>query len=224
MTRGGGPLEPVALEGQFVRLEPMSLGHHAGLSAVGLDPEIWRYTLGVVKTPEEMRAYMDDALKLQQSGTTLPFVTIERSSGRVVGSTRFGNYDPANRRIEIGWTWIAPPWQRTAINTEAKYLMLSHAFERLGCVRVELKTDVLNTPSRKAMLRIGAKEEGVLRKHSLVWNGRYRDSIYYSILDDEWPGVKQELEKMLTARMSPRATRGCSGSGPRRSCPKSICL
>jgi RimJ/RimL family protein N-acetyltransferase len=205
MTRGGGPLEPSALEGQFVRLEPMSLGHHAGLSAVGLDPEIWRYTLGVVKTPEEMRAYMDDALKLQQSGTTLPFVTIERSSGRVVGSTRFGNYDPANRRIEIGWTWIAPPWQRTAINTEAKYLMLSHAFERLGCVRVELKTDVLNTPSRKAMLRIGAKEEGVLRKHSLVWNGRYRDSIYYSILDDEWPGVKQELEKMLTARMSPRA-------------------
>ncbi len=205
MTRGGGPLDPVVLEGHFVRLAPMTLEHHAGLSAVGLDPEIWRYTLVVVKTPEEMRAYMDDALKLQQSGTTLPFVTIERSSGRVVGSTRFGNYDPANRRIEIGWTWIAPPWQRTAINTEAKYLMLSHAFERLGCVRVELKTDVLNTPSRKAMLRIGAKEEGVLRKHSLVWSGRYRDSIYYSILDDEWPGVKQELEKMLTARTSPRA-------------------
>lgn len=200
MTRGGGPLEPLVLEGSFVRLEPMTPEHHAGLAAVGLDPEIWRYTLSMVRTPEDMRAYMNDALKLQRAGATLPFVTIERSSGRIVGSTRFGNYDAGNRRIEIGWTWIAPPWQRTAINTEAKYLMLSHAFEKLGCVRVELKTDVLNTPSRKAMLRIGAKEEGVLRKHSLVWNGRYRDSIYYSILDDEWAGVKRELEKMLIRR------------------------
>ena len=200
MSRGGGPLEPVVLDGDFVRLEPMALEHHAGLSEVGLDPEIWRYTLVVVKTPDEMRSYMESAMQLQRDGTTLPFVTIERSSGRIVGSTRFGNYDPANRRIEIGWTWIAPPWQRTAINTEAKYLMLTHAFGKLGCVRVELKTDVLNTPSRKAMLRIGATEEGVLRKHSLVWDGRYRDSIYYSILDEEWPGVKQQLEKMLIRR------------------------
>jgi RimJ/RimL family protein N-acetyltransferase len=194
------------LEGDFVRLEPMTLEHHAGLSAVGLDPEIWRFTLVVVQTPEEMRGYMDAALELQRGGTTLPFVTIERSSGQIVGSTRFGNYDPANRRIEIGWTWIAPRWQRTAINTEAKYLMLAHAFEKLHCVRVELKTDVLNTPSRKAMLRIGAKEEGVLRKHSLVWDGRYRDSIYYSILDDEWATVKQELEKMLIRRPEPASS------------------
>ena len=206
MSRGGGPLRPIVLEGDFVRLEPMTLEHHAGLSAVGLDPEIWRFTLVVVQTPEEMRDYMDAALELQRGGTTLPFVTIERSSGQIVGSTRFGNYDPANRRIEIGWTWIAPRWQRTAINTEAKYLMLSHAFEKLHCVRVELKTDVLNTPSRKAMLRIGAKEEGVLRKHSLVWDGRYRDSIYYSILDDEWPTVKQELEKMLIRRPEPASS------------------
>jgi RimJ/RimL family protein N-acetyltransferase len=200
VSRGGRPLEPVVLEADFVRLEPMTLGHHAGLSAVGLDPEIWRYTLVLVKTADDMRSYMESALELQREGTTLPFVTIERSSGRIVGSTRFGNYDPANRRIEIGWTWIAPPWQRTAINTEAKYLMLSHAFEKLGCVRVELKTDVLNAASRKAMLRIGATEEGVLRKHSLVWDGRFRDSIYYSILDEEWPGVKQQLEKMLIRR------------------------
>ena len=203
MSRGGGPLRPIVLEGDFVRLEPMTLEHHAGLSAVGLDPEIWRFTLVVVQTPEEMRGYMDAALELQRGGAALPFVTIERSSGQIVGSTRFGNYDSANRRIEIGWTWIAPRWQRTAINTEAKYLMLSHAFEKLHCVRVELKTDVLNTRSRKAMLRIGAKEEGVLRKHSLVWDGRYRDSIYYSILDDEWPTVKQELEKMLIRRPEP---------------------
>lgn len=200
MSRGGGPLEPVVLDGDFVRLEPMTLSHHAGLSEVGLDPGIWRYTLVVVKTPDDMRSYMESAIKLQRDGTTLPLVTIERSSGRIVGSTRFGNYDPANRRIEIGWTWIAPAWQRTAINTEAKYLMLTHAFETLCCVRVELKTDVLNTPSRKAMLRIGATEEGVLRKHSLVWDGRFRDSIYYSILDEEWPGVKQQLEKMLIRR------------------------
>ena len=190
----------MVLDGDFVRLEPMTLEHHGGLSEVGLDPEIWRYTLQVVKTPDDMRSYMESAIKLQRDGSTLPFVTIERSSGRIVGSTRFGNYDPANRRIEIGWTWIAPPWQRTAINTEAKYLMLTHAFEKLGCVRVELKTDVLNTPSRKAMLRIGATEEGVLRKHSLVWDGRFRDSIYYSILDEEWPGVKQQLEMMLVRR------------------------
>jgi len=206
VSRGGGPLRPIVLEGDFVRLEPMTLEHHAGLSAVGLDPEIWRFTLVVVQTPEEMRGYMDAALELQREGTALPFVTIERSSGQIVGSTRFGNYDSANRRIEIGWTWIAPRWQRTAINTEAKYLMLAHAFEKLHCVRVELKTDVLNTPSRKAMLRIGAKEEGVLRKHSLVWDGRYRDSIYYSILDDEWPTVKQELEKMLIRRPEPASS------------------
>jgi len=206
VSRAGGPLRPIVLEGDFVRLEPMTLEHHAGLSAIGLDPEIWRFTLVVVQTPEEMRGYMDAALELQRGGTTLPFVTIERSSGQIVGSTRFGNYDPANRRIEIGWTWIAPRWQRTAINTEAKYLMLSHAFEKLHCVRVELKTDVLNTRSRKAMLRIGAKEEGVLRKHSLVWDGRYRDSIYYSILDDEWATVKQELEKMLIRRPEPASS------------------
>ncbi|HEY6088689.1 MAG TPA: GNAT family protein [Gemmatimonadaceae bacterium] len=207
MNRTGGPLEPIVLEGDFVRLEPMTLDHHAGLTEVGLDPQIWRYTLVVIGTPEEMRSYMESALKLQRQGTTLPFVTIERSSGRIVGSTRFGNYDPANRRIEIGWTWIAPAWQRTAINTEAKLLMLSHAFEKLHCVRVELKTDVLNTPSRKAMLRIGAKEEGVLRKHSLVWDGRYRDSIYYSVLDEEWPGVKQQLQKMLIRRPEPAPSR-----------------
>jgi N-acetyltransferase len=201
------PLEPVVLEGDFVRLEPMTLEHHAGLTEVGLDPEIWRYTLVLVRTPQEMRSYMQSALDLQREGTTLPFVTIERSSGRTVGSTRFGNYDPSNRRIEIGWTWIAPPWQRTAINTEAKYLMLSHAFEKLHCVRVELKTDVLNAPSRQAMLRIGAKEEGILRKHSLVWNGRYRDSIYYSILDDEWPGVKEQLERMLIRRPQSTSSR-----------------
>jgi len=200
MSRVPAALEPIVLEGDFVRLEPMTLEHHGGLSEIGLDPEIWRYTTVMIRTPEEMRSYMESALSLPREGTTLPFVTIERSSGRIVGSTRFGNFDPANRRIEIGWTWIARPWQRTAINTEAKYLMLSHAFEKVRCVRVELKTDVLNAPSRKAVLRIGAKEEGILRKHTLMWTGRYRDSIYHSILDEEWPEVKQQLERMLIRR------------------------
>ena len=174
--------------------------HHAGLTAIGLDPEIWRLTVAVVRTPEEMRSYMESALRLQAERSSLPFVTIERSSGRIVGSTRFGNYDPLNRRIEIGWTWLAGAWQRTATNTEAKYLMLTHAFERLGCVRVELKTDVLNLPSRKAMTRIGAKEEGILRKHTLMWTGRYRDTVFYSILDAEWPQVKARLETLLIRR------------------------
>lgn len=200
MTVAPARLEPVVLEGSFIRLEPMTPEHHRPLSEIGLDPEIWRYTVSMIRTPDEMREYMDSALQLKEAGATLPFVTIERSSGRVVGSTRYGNYDPANRRVEIGWTWLAKPWQRTAINTEAKYLMLTHAFERLHCVRVELKTDVLNTPSRQAMLRIGAKEEGVLRKHTLMWSGRYRDSIYYSILDEEWPEVKSQLERMLVRR------------------------
>jgi RimJ/RimL family protein N-acetyltransferase len=188
------------LDGSFVRLEPMTMEHHQGLTEVGLDPEIWRRAIAPIRTPEEMRSYMETALRLQAEGTALPFVTIERSSGRIVGSTRFGNYDRPNHRAEIGWTWLAPPWQRTVTNTEAKYLMLTHAFERLGCVRVELKTDVLNSPSRNAILRIGGKEEGVFRKHTLTWTGRYRDSIYYSILDEEWPEVKAHLETLLARR------------------------
>jgi RimJ/RimL family protein N-acetyltransferase len=178
----------------------MTMSHHAGLTAIGLDPDVWRLTVANVRTPEEMRGYMEAALRLQTEGSSLPFVTIERSSDQIVGSTRFGNYDPLNRRIEIGWTWVAKEWRRTAINTEAKYLMLKHAFERLGCVRVELKTDVLNLTSRNAMKRIGAKEEGILRKHTLMWTGRYRDTVFYSILDEEWPQIKGQLETLLVRR------------------------
>ncbi len=178
----------------------MTMEHHPGLTEIGLDPVIWQRAIAPIRTPEEMRSYMETALRLNAEGTALPFVTIERSSGRIVGSTRFGNYDRPNHRVEIGWTWLAPPWQRTVTNTEAKYLMLTHAFERLGCVRVELKTDVLNSASRNAILRIGAREEGIFRKHTLTWTGRYRDSIYYSILDEEWPQVKHRLETLLVRR------------------------
>jgi len=190
-------IRPVVLEGQAVRLEPLSMDHHSALCAVGLDPELWRWTFALVQTPEQMRRYIQAALDAQARGGELPFATCERASGRVVGSTRFGNIDRANRRVEIGWSWIAGPWQRTAVNTEAKYLMLWHAFEQWGCVRVELKTDVLNEASRRAILRLGAKEEGVLRQHMITATGRLRDTVYYSILDGEWPGVKATLEEKL---------------------------
>jgi len=205
----GGPasmdIRPVLLEGRLVRLEPLSMDHHAALCAVGFDPELWRWTLNLVETPEQMREYMKAALDAQARGSELPFATCERASGRAVGSTRFGNIDRADRRVEIGWTWIARPWQRTAVNTEAKYLMLRHAFEQWGCVRVELKTDVLNETSRATLRRLGAKEEGVLRRHMITATGRIRDTVYYSILDTEWPAVKAMLEAKLVQPARPGA-------------------
>lgn len=190
---------PVTLDGQTVRLEPMSLDHLDALTALGADEALWRWTTTAAHTPELMRAYMDDALGARTRGTALPFVTVERSSGRIVGSTRFGNIDVANRRLEIGWTWLAAPWQRTRANTEAKYLLLRHAFETLGAQRVELKTDALNERSRAAILRLGATEEGTFRKHLVTWTGRVRDSVWFSIIDDEWPRVREGLEERLSA-------------------------
>jgi RimJ/RimL family protein N-acetyltransferase len=188
----------VILEGARVRLEPLTLEHHAALCEVGLDPELWQWIPYRATTAEEMLGYIKSALKDQAAGTAQPFATVERSTGRVIGSTRYMNIDVTNRRREIGATWIAKPWQRTAINTEAKYLMLRHALETLGCIRVELKTDALNQKSRNAILRIGAKEEGTLRRHVVTWTGRVRDSVYFSVLDSEWPQVKAELEAKLT--------------------------
>ena len=200
----GMDIRPVVLEGQVVRLVPLTRDHHPALSAVGLDPELWRWTTQVVTTPQQMAAYVEAALTDQTRGTALPFATCLRD-GRVVGSTRFGNIDQANRRVEIGWTWIARPWQRSAVNTEAKYLMLRHAFEQWGCLRVELKTDALNQVSRRAILRLGAKEEGVLRKHMTTETGRIRDTVYFSILDTEWPAVKDRLLAMLAQPTGPHS-------------------
>jgi len=191
-------VQPVTLEGKCIRLEPLSLAHHAALCHVGLDQDVWRWITAPVRTPEEMRAYIETALAEQAAGTALPFATIERASGRAIGSTRYGNIDRSNRRVEIGWTWIARPWQRTAVNTEAKYLMLRHAFETLGCIRVEIKTDSLNERSRKAILRIGAQEEGTFRNHMITASGRIRHTVYYSIIDSEWPAVKANLEEKLS--------------------------
>lgn len=195
-------LIPVVLEGTHVRLEPMHEDHMAGLLDVGLDAELWRWTVTQIHSRTDMAAYIAAALEHQRQGTDLPFVTIERATGRVVGSTRFGNIDRPNRRVEIGWTWVARPWQRTPINTEAKYLMLRHAFEQFDCNRVELKTDALNEQSRAAILRIGAVEEGILRSHMITENGRVRDTVYYSVLRSEWPHVRERLEARLARPIS----------------------
>jgi N-acetyltransferase len=190
-------LKPAVLEGAHVRLEPLSLTHLDGLCAVGLDPELWKWIPTPVRDREQMKAYVELALDEQRRGVALPFATVLKAEGRVIGSTRYANISLKDRRVEIGWTWIGKPWQRSAVNTEAKYLMLRHAFEALGCVRVELKTDALNDKSRNAILRIGAKQEGVFRKHVLTHSGRMRDTVYFSILDGEWPAVKAGLEAKL---------------------------
>jgi len=200
-------VEPVTLMGRHVRLEPLSLRHHDALCQVGLDEELWRWIPAPVRTPDEMRAYIETALREQAAGTALPFATIDQSSGRAIGSTRYGNIDRANRRVEIGWTWVAVPWQRTAANTEAKYLMLRHAFETLGSIRVELKTDSLNEGSRNAILRLGAKEEGTLRNHMITASGRIRHTVYFSVTDAEWPAVRTSLLEKL-ARFPAAGTRG----------------
>lgn len=190
-------VEPVTLEGRHIRLEPLRMEHHEALCEWGLDPLLWRFTTTNIRTPEEMRGYVETALKEQQAGKSLPFVTVEQSSGSVIGSTRYGNIERAHRGLEIGWTWVANPWQRTPVNTEAKYLMLRHAFETLGAMRVSLKTDSINEISRRAILRLGAKEEGTFRNHMITDTGRIRHTVFFSIIDSEWPSVKANLEEKL---------------------------
>ena len=197
-----GPLKidlPLTLEGSFVRLEPIRREHADLFWDVAHNDleDIFRWIPYSMKTREDFQRLIDKAFTEQERGESIVFATVERASGRVIGSTRFMNIDRTNRRVEIGSTWIAPAWQRTAINTEAKYLMLRHAFEIWGCVRVELKTDALNQKSRTAILRIGAKEEGTLRRHVVTSTGRVRDSVYFGILDSEWPEVKARLEEKL---------------------------
>lgn len=187
-------VEPVTLEGKFVRMEPLSMAHHAALCEVALDEELWRWTPTQVHTPDAMDKFIAQALELQAAGSVLAFATFYKPDNRVVGGSRYLNIDKPNHRLEIGSTFVGKPWQRSVVNTEAKYLMLRHAFETLGCLRVEFKTDSLNTRSREALLRIGAKFEGIFRNHIICESGRVRHSVYFSITDEEWPGVKADLE------------------------------
>ena len=189
---------PVTLEGSVVRLEPLRREHAQLFWEIAHQDleDIFRWIPYSMKTPQDFERLIDKAFDEQERGESVVFATVEQSSGRTIGSTRFMNIDRVNRRVEIGSTWIAPAWQRTGVNTDAKYLMLRHAFEEWKCMRVELKTDALNHKSRNAILRIGAKEEGTLRRHLITWTGRVRDTVYFSILDDEWPQAKARLEAM----------------------------
>jgi RimJ/RimL family protein N-acetyltransferase len=190
---------PFSLEGAHVRLEPLRRKHAPMLWEIAKDhlQDLFQWIPYKLDTLENFREFNGLVLEEQKRGVSIAFATFEYQSNQIVGTTRFMNMDLANRKVEIGSTWIAPPWQRTPINTEAKYLMLGHAFEVWKCMRVELKTDALNQRSRQAILRLGAREEGTLRKHMLAWNGRQRDSVYFSILDTEWPEVKARLESKL---------------------------
>src|SRR5580704_14086668 len=193
---------PITLQGSVIRLEPIRREHAEFFWQVAKDSldSIFQWIPYRMKTSEDFEQLVEKALAEQARGESVVFATVERSSGKVIGSTRFMNIDRINRRVEIGSTWIAPAWQRTAVNTEAKFLMLLHAFEVWKCIRVELKTDALNQKSRNAILRIGAKEEGILRRHLITHTGRVRDTVYFSILDSEWPEVKPRLEEMLRTR------------------------
>ena len=191
-------LSPVTLTGHYVRLEPLSLKHLTDLTYSGRDPSLWQYMrYGLVTSEEKMRDFIAYLLDHQAKGTDLPFATIYLKTGKAVGMTRYLDIQPENRALEIGGTWISPQYQRTAVNTEAKFLMLRHAFEVLGCLRVQIKTDLCNTQSQRAIERIGAIREGVLREHMLMPDGTLRSSVYYSILAAEWPAVKKRLEEMM---------------------------
>lgn len=191
-------VKPVVLPGTYVRLEPMTEEHIAGLAEIGVGQPFWHFMLyGDIQSVDDMRNWVLDILARAEKGTDLPFVAINLESERVAGATRYLNIMPKDRGLEIGGTWYGPEFQRTYVNTECKYLLLRHAFETLGCIRVQLKTDLRNERSQRAIERIGAVKEGVLRNHMILPDGHYRHSVFYSILDTEWPRVKQRLEEML---------------------------
>jgi RimJ/RimL family protein N-acetyltransferase len=191
-------VKPIILQGKHVRLEPMTEAHIPALAEIGVGQPFWDFMVyGRMETVDDMRGWVQDILSRAEKGTDLPFVAIHLASGRVAGATRYMNIMPNDRGLEIGGTWYGPEFQRTVVNTECKYLLLSHAFETLGCIRVQLKTDLRNERSQKAIERLGAVKEGVLRNHMILPDGHLRHSVFYSILDTEWPGVKERLEEMM---------------------------
>jgi len=192
-------VESVVLEGRLVRLEPLRVDHFPALAEVALDSEIWRWTRTRVTSEADLRAWMDEALEQAARGEALPWVTMSRASGKIIGSTRYMDIDARNRGLEIGGTWIAPAWQRSGINVEAKYLQLRHAFETLGAIRVAFKTHHKNVKSQNAIAALGATQEGVFRNHMITQDGSFRHSVWFSIIQEEWPAVKIELEARMAA-------------------------
>jgi len=193
-------VQPVVLEGPRVRLEPLNPGHFDDLAAVAFDAALWRWTIMGPQDESGLRRWFDLALANAEAGTERPFATIDRATGRAIGSSRFLSIVPEHRRLEIGWTWIAGAFQRTGANREAKLLQLTHAFETLGANRVEFKTHALNDRSRTALAGIGATFEGVFRNHMIMPDGSIRHSAYFSVIADEWPAVKARLEADLATR------------------------
>lgn len=194
---------PVLITGARVALEPLALRHLDDLTKVGADEAIWRWLPTAHHQPGAMRLFIESALMAQQQRAALPFATIDLLTGKAVGSTRYHHVDAEHRRLEIGVTWIGTEHQRSHINTEAKLLQLWYAIEVLKCRRIELKADVDNAKSRAAILRIGATEEGIFRKHMLYADGRNRDNVYFSIIDDDWPTVRARLEGRLGYPVTP---------------------
>jgi RimJ/RimL family protein N-acetyltransferase len=191
-------LRPITLEGQIVRLEPLSEAHVAGLAEVGLEPQIWRHMLyGNVDSEEKLLSFVRSILSRQAEGTALPFTVMYKATGKPIGCTRYMSISIADRSVEIGGTWYGLDYQQTGVNTECKLLLLRHAFEVWGCIRVQLKTDLNNTRSQAAIERIGAVKEGVLRNHMIRPDGTIRHSVLYSIIDSEWPQVKARLEGLM---------------------------
>lgn len=191
-------LTPVTLTGRHVRLEPMTEAHIPALTEIGAGQNFWHFMLyGDMRTEDDMRNWVRDILSRAAKGTDLPFVAVHLASGRLAGATRYLNIMPKDRGLEIGGTWYGLDFQRTAVNTECKYLLMKHAFETLGAIRVQLKTDSRNERSQRAIERIGGVREGVLRNHMILPDGYIRHSVFYSILDSEWDGVKRNLEEMM---------------------------
>ena len=189
--------EPVTLFGRHVRLEPLHAEHEAGLQQAAADGELWRLRVTSVPEPEQTALYIASALMGQQDGTMLPFAVRENGSGAVIGSTRYHDIVPAVERLEIGYTWYAQRWQRTAVNTECKLLLMTHAFEALGAQVVGFRTDGFNFASQRAIERLGAKRDGVLRHHAQRRDGSVRDTVMYSVIAAEWPDVKSHLQWQL---------------------------
>jgi RimJ/RimL family protein N-acetyltransferase len=195
-------IEPVTLSTERLTLRPLRLDDASALAKAARDGDLWEKRTTTVPQPEGFEAYVRKALELQESGQALPFATVVNDGPTIVGSTRYMNVDAANHRVEIGTTWIARSWQRTFVNTHAKFLMLRHAFEALGCNAVELRTHRLNDQSRAAIERLGASLDGILRQHMIMPDGHVRDTVVYSIIRDEWPSVKEGLQRRMAEQGS----------------------
>ncbi len=190
-------LEQPILTGPRIALRPLAASDAPALVEAAADGELWTLPFTVVPSADTVEAYIRHALNGRAAGTVMPFATVLRDTQQVIGSTRFWKIDRVNRKLEIGSTWIAASWQKSFVNTEAKHLMLRHAFEEMACVRVQFTTDEINAKSRAAILRLGAKQEGIVRHERIMPDGRKRNSVRFSIIDDEWPAVKEQLEARL---------------------------